>query len=516
MALSRRDWLKLVGAGAAASFLGRPARAASAAKPNLLYILADDLGYGDLACLNPEGKLPTPNYDRAAREGMIFTDAHSGSAVCTPTRYGILTGRYCFRSRLKSGVLMGDSEPLIQPSRMTVASLLREHGYHTACFGKWHLGLGWTKRAPLPDHEGLAWDLDYSRPFTGGPTELGFDEFSGISASLDMPPFAWLEGDHVVGTPSVTKKWLRAGAATPEFEAVDVLPGLTRRTISFLEARAKSDQPWFCYLPLNAPHTPILPTEEFQGKSKTTAYGDFVVQVDHSIGEVLGALEQTGQAENTLVILTSDNGCSPAAGFAALEQFGHDPSAQFRGMKADIFEGGHRVPFIARWPGVIEGGSTCDDVICLTDLLRTCGDVLGIKLPDNAGEDSVSILPNLIGTATAPVREAVVHHSINGSFSIRKGQWKLELCPGSGGWSHPRPGKDEVSGLPPIQLYDLTRDVGERRNEMSAYPGVVGELVALLEQFARDGRSTPGAPQPNEGQVDVWRGVPKEMRAGLR
>ncbi|HXG13199.1 MAG TPA: exo-alpha-sialidase [Gemmataceae bacterium] len=479
-------------------------RAEPVARPNIVYILADDLGYGDVKCFNPEGKIPTPHMDKLAADGMIFTDAHSGSSVCTPTRYGILTGRYSWRSRLQSGVLGGYSPRLIEEGRLTVPALLKQHGYHTACIGKWHLGMDW----PLKDG-GIArdypdgWKVDYTRPIQNGPNAVGFDYYFGISASLDMPPYIFIENDRTQGVPTVEKTWIRKGPAHADFEAINVLPTLTKKAVAYLDERARAGQPFFLYLPLASPHTPIVPTAEWQGKSGLNLYADFVMQTDWSIGQVLQALERNGLAANTLVVLTSDNGCSPQADFKELAARGHHPSYRFRGHKADIYDGGHRIPFIVRWPGKVKPGSVSDQIICLNDLLATCADILGVKLPDDAGEDSVSILPALLGTAKGPLREAVVHHSANGSFAIRQGNWKLALCPGSGGWSFPRPGRDDASKLPPVQLYDLANDIGETNNVQDQHPEVVARLTQLLEKYVADGRSTPGRPQRNAVPVDI-------------
>lgn len=465
--------------------LAVPGTLPAAEKPNIVYILADDLGYGDVQCLNLQrGKIKTPHLDRLAGQGIIFTDSHSDSSVCTPTRYGLLTGRYAWRTRLQSGVLMGDSPPLISADRLTVPALLKEHGYFTAAIGKWHLGL------TLPP----AGHLTAAIP--DGPLARGFDYFYGISASLDMPPFAFIENDRYPEVPSVQKTWLRKGAAAPGFEAVDVLPALTRKALKIIGEQAAARRPFFLYFALTSPHTPILPTPEWQGKSGLGAYGDFVMQTDAVVGEVLAALDQSGLAENTLVVFTSDNGCSPAAGTAALERQGHYPSAQFRGYKADIWDGGHRVPFLVRWPGKVQAGTRSAQLICHTDLMATCAEILGAKLPATAAEDSVSILPALLGTDHMPLRETVVHHSINGKFAIRQGQWKLELCAGSGGWS-------QGGGSESPQLYDLRTDIGETRNVQSANPDVVASLTSLLEACIAHGRSTPGADQPNDVKIHL-------------
>jgi arylsulfatase A-like enzyme len=503
--------------------VGAPLRAAS--KPNIVFILCDDLGYGDVRCLNPEGKIATPNMDRLAAGGMAFIDAHTSSSVCSPTRYGLLTGRYNWRSKLQSGVLGGLSPRLIEPGRMTVASLLKAQGYQTACIGKWHLGMDWVK------HEGKdvselnietpaqVGSVDFSQPIKNGPMSVGFDYYYGISASLDMVPYTFIENDHVVAVPTEEQSFpmmlgrddgknTRKGPGAPGFTAIGVLPALTTKAVGHIGARAadaKAGRPFFLYLPLNSPHTPIAPAPEWQGKSGINPYADFVMQTDATVGAVLDALDQNGLAENTLIIMTSDNGCSPSANFPELAAKGHNPSGQFRGHKADIFDGGHRVPFLARWSGQIKAGTKSDQIICLTDFLATCAEIVGVKLPDNAGEDSVSILPALLGKADKPLREAVVHHSINGSFSIRQGDWKLELCSGSGGWSDPRPNTPAAKALPPVQLYDLSKDVAEAANVQAEHTETVDRLTRLLEKYIADGRSTPGAPQQNAVPIELWK-----------
>jgi len=468
---------------------------------NIVYILADDMGYGDVSCLNPESRIRTTHLDRMAAEGMVFRDAHATSAVCTPSRYGILTGRYNWRSWLKDGVLWGYSNPLIEAGRMTAASLLREHGWRTACIGKWHLGWTWARCG-----EGEA-DVAFSQPIADGPLAHGFDEFFGISASLDMPPYVYIEHDCATAIPDRTvdehdphaKGFWRAGPIAPDFTHAEVLPTLTARAVDFIERQTAEQQPFFLYFPLPAPHTPILPTPEFAGRSGVNAYADFCLQVDDVAGQVMAALERGGVAEDTIVIFTADNGCSPMADLPELAAAGHHPSYVFRGHKADIYEGGHRVPLIVRWPARIAAGRVSDETVCLVDLLATCAELVGVTLPDDAGEDSVSHLPLWEGRSLdRSLREATVHHSVDGSFSIRQGRWKLEMCPGSGGWSPPRPGA-ECEGLPPVQLYDLEADVGERRNVQDAHPEVVARLQELLSRYIAQGRSTPGQPQPNTG-----------------
>ncbi|UQZ82274.1 Arylsulfatase [Paenibacillus konkukensis] len=472
-------------------------RAAGKDKPNIVYILADDMGYGDVSCLNEHSKLHTAHLDGMAAAGMRFTDGHSSSAVCTPSRYSILTGRYNWRSSLKQGVMNGYSKPLIEEGRMTVASLLKEAGYRTACIGKWHLGLDWAPSGGQPS------DVDYEQPVRNGPNAYGFDYYYGISASLDMPPYVYIENDRVTAAPDrITRAvddtaWWREGPTGADFCHEEVLPRCTEKVLETIDRLR--DEPFFIYYPLPAPHTPIMPTKEFLGKSGTNRYGDFVLMCDDVVGKILQKLEACGLTRNTIVLFTSDNGCSPKADYGALAEFGHNPSYIFRGQKADIYEGGHRVPLLVQWPERIAAGSVSQEPVCLTDLMATVAEIVGVRLPEDAAEDSVSNLRVWLGReGDGPLREAIVHHSINGSFSIRKGDWKLELCPGSGGWSDPRPGQ-EPEGSPAVQLYDLSRDIGERVNVQHEYPEIVEELTSLLRAYVQQGRSTPGRVQGNAG-----------------
>lgn len=484
---------------------------AQAAGPNIVIVLADDLGYGDVRCVNPQGRIATPQFDRLAARGMLFTDAHSGSAVCSPSRYGLLTGRYCWRTSLASGVLNGYSPRLIEPGRLTLPRMLKDRGYRTACVGKWHLGVDWPlKNGGIAHDDKDAWRVDYSRPYANGPNTVGFDEFFGISASLDMPPYVFLENDHATAIPTVEKKWIRSGPAAKDFEAVDVLPRLTERAVAFIERhapRARAGTPFFLYLAFSAPHTPIEPAASWRGRSGISPYADFVMQTDDAVGQVMRALERTGVERNTLVFVTSDNGFSPMAGLPALKDHGHDPSAGLRGYKADIYEGGHRVPLLVRWPGHVSPGTTSDQLVGLSDLMATCAEVLGVTLPPDAAEDSVSFLPVLRGGTSNRLRSNLVLHSAYGSFAIRQGRWKLALCPGSGGWSFPRPKADDVSGLPDVQLFDLTADRGEKSNAVADHPEIVARLSATLDSLVANGRSTAGPPQKNAREIDVRQGV---------
>ena len=435
--------------------------------PNIVFILADDMGYGDVQVYNPErGKIPTPRMDKLAKEGMRFTDAHTTSSVCTPTRYGILTGRYNWRTRLQKSVLFGYSPPLISPGRPTVGSFLQKHDYATAMIGKWHLGLGLPTKDGTPMKKGAknAENIDWKGQITDGPFNHGFDYFYGISASLDMPPYIYIHNDRFVGEGTATKAFHRKGAAEPDFEAIDVLPELGKKSVEYI-SKQKADQPFFLYVPLASPHTPILPNKEWQGKSGLGKYGDFQMETDHVVGQIADAIDEYGFTENTLFIVTSDNGCSPRADFKNLESQGHYASAQFRGAKADLWDGGHRVPFIVRWPAQVKADTVSDQLICQSDLMATCADILGATLAPEAGPDSESFLPALKGEAIPTKRNGLIHHSIGGFFSYRHGKWKLLLARGSGGWSQPTEGK-VPKDAPEAQLYDMESDPGEKEEPL--------------------------------------------------
>ncbi|MCF7567039.1 arylsulfatase [Sabulilitoribacter arenilitoris] len=494
-------------------------------KPNIIYILADDMGYGDVGAYNIESKIKTPGLDKLASDGMMFTDAHTSSAVCTPTRYGILTGRYNWRSRLKSSVLGGSSKALIPNSRATVASILKASGYHTAFIGKWHLGWDWalkdeTKEIYKDEEELGDWyvdkkNIDFTRSVTNTPNDLGFEYAYGHCGSLDMDPYVYVENgkptaipDTITGNKEKYTFW-RKGDTAPDFIHEEVTPNFFRRGINYIKEQANNDKPFFLYLPLPSPHTPILPTEEWQGKSDLNPYGDFVMMVDNYINQLQEAVKSAGIEENTLIIFTTDNGCSPAADIDSLILKGHYPNGIYRGHKADIFEGGHRIPFIAKWPAVIQKGTKNDQVICTTDLMATLADIIDYSLQDDEGEDSYSMMPLFKGEKIeGTFREATVHHSIDGEFAIRKGDWKLIMCPSSGGWSFPRPRRDSavIATLPPIQLYNLKNDPSEENNLQAENTEKVQELKTLLAKYILDGRSTPGVPQQNERTED-WKQI---------
>jgi arylsulfatase A-like enzyme len=481
--------------------------------PNIIIVLADDLGYGDIGAFNSEGGIPTPRIDKMTQEGMKFTDAHTSSSVCTPTRYGILTGRYNWRSWLKSGVLGGKSKALIPGSRTTIASLLQEQNYHTAFIGKWHLGWDWAvkdKNDTLSknwNQNDNAIEIDFSKPVENGPNTLGFDYAYGHCGSLDMAPYVYVENGMPTAIPTVTtvnkgkQSWWREGLTAPDFIHEDVTPNFFRRAISYVKEQSETEKPFFLYLPLPSPHTPVLPTKEYQGKSGLeNDYGDFVLMVDDYMGKLLDQVKNSGIEDNTLIIFTSDNGCSPQADFTDLIGKGHNPSGIYRGHKADIFEAGHRVPFVAKWPKIIEAGSVNDQTICTTDFAATVAAISGYALSDNEAEDSFDMTPLFTQEFKGEsFREGTIHHSINGSFAIRKGDFKLIMCGGSGGWSFPRPNSKEVTdSLPRIQLYDLSTDPGEKNNLQAELPEKVEELKALLTQTIKAGRSNDGPPQQND------------------
>jgi arylsulfatase A len=497
-----------------------------ARQPNILMFLCDDMGYGDPQCLNPKSKIPTPNIDRLAKQGMTFTDAHVAASICTPSRYSLLTGRYCWRSRLPSGITWYWDPPLLEKGRMTMASMLRQYGYATACVGKWHLGWDWplTDGTYISDHvkgpslpykqrEEYGKKIDYTRPIKEGPTTRGFDYYFGTTVP-NFPPYCFIENDRTVGTPTLPKpkdmfgrSW---GPMVEGWKLEKILPTLTDKAVACIDnhARHSKDKPLFLYFASTAPHTPIRPDKPFQGKSQAGPYGDLVHQVDWTLGQLLAALERNGMAENTIVVFTSDNGSPQRAGDphlhgkesfkpgAVVEMYGHNPSYIYRGMKWHIWDGGHRVPFIVCWPGKVRAGSICGQTVCLTDWMRTFATMLGDKLPADAGEDSYDIMPLLADKTDKPIREATVHHSsmagpkmdIGNGFAVRQGKWKMIYGVGPHGRV-----KSRVKGLPadapPGELYDMQIDPQEKNNLWNERQDVVKRLVNLLEKYQKEGRS---------------------------
>jgi len=512
-------------------------------KPNVVIIYADDLGYGDVQSYNPEkGKIPTPNIDRLAKEGMCFTDAHSSSAVCSPSRYTIITGRYHWRSRLQKGIVGLWGPPLITPDRLTIGGLAKQHGYHTACIGKWHLGWDW----PIPEGKGdlflskqknviatdehrEIWQEVFSQKIPGGPTAVGFDEYFGTDVP-NWPPYCFIENNKTIGIPTEfgsgslfgRNQASNQGPSLKNWKLEDVLPALRDRSVEFIECMADSPEPFLLYMPLTSPHTPLSVNSEWLEKSGISLYADLVMETDAAIGRVMDALEKSGEADNTLVIFTSDNGCAPYVGnttleeamdttfigwpwkreqhddmpVAAMEERGHYPSGPLRGYKSDVWEGGHRIPFIVKWPGTIKPGSTSSQLIHQADIMATIAEIMGATLPVDAGEDSFSLL-SLIKGDDKPVRTNAVSASISGVPSLRSGSWKLILGAGSCGWS---PGGDGES----VQLYNLGNDLGETKNLAGEMPERVEEMRSLMEKLITDGRSTPGPKQENDVEVNRY------------
>ena len=452
-----------------------------AAHPNIVFILVDDMGYGDPGCYNPDSKIPTPHIDSLARDGMRFTDAHAPGPLCHMSRYGLLTGRYPFRAQ----VSLWRKQPVIEERRVTIASLLKSQGYRTAMVGKWHLGF---------KEEG------YDKPLPGGPVDRGFDSYFGIRASTDIPPYFYIRGNRAVTPPTgrikannsdgwspIQGAFWRAGGIAPNLKLNDVLPQFTDEAVKVIKdhAAGKHDKPLMLYLAYPAPHTPWLPSKEFLGRSRASMYGDFTVMVDAMIGRVLKALDQAGMTKETLIVFSSDNG--PVWYEADVKRFGHDASGGLRGMKADAWECGHRMPFIVRWPGKVKSGSLSRQTICFTDMLATFAGVIGAKLPAGAGPDSLDFSPVLLGRHPQgkPIRDALVIRSGGGLMTIRMGDWKLIDGLGSGGFSRPQRVKPR-QGDPPGQLYNLADDIGETKNRYAQEPAIVQRLLKKLANIREE------------------------------
>ena len=461
----------------------------TAEQPNIVLMLADDMGFGEVQALNPKfGKIKTPHLDKVAKEGMTFLDAHSGSSVCTPTRYGLLTGRYAWRTRLQFGVVSG-GESIIKKNDLTLAKMLKSKGYHTAMFGKWHLGMLFNG-----EHKGKKNMVEVGEIVTEGPLDTGgFDTFKGFhhAAQMDL----WIEDD------TVKRK----------IEAVDMLPDLTKAAVDYIASRKSNDQPFFLYVPWNSPHKPVAPSQEWEGKSGINKHADFVMQTDDSYGQVIQALKDTGKWKNTIVICTADNGTSYfASNQEPLQKAGHKSSAQYRGWKSDLYEGGHRVPFLLTWPNKVKPNSKTTDLICLTDLMSTIADIVNYSLKDKDAVDSLSFLKTLEGKNNN--RTDIVHHSFYGFFAIRKGQWKLLFSNGSAGWSGPhhngKKAKNAKKNSDRYQLFDMSKDEVEKHNLADKHPEIVEELSKLMFNQIKAGRSTKGETQQNDIDdiiVEKWK-----------
>ncbi|MCH2135504.1 MAG: arylsulfatase [Phycisphaerales bacterium] len=450
---------------------------------NIVVILADDMGLASLHAAHPDSGLPTPHLDALRSQGMSFTDAHSPSAVCSPTRYGLLTGRYAWRTHMKHGIVPKWGPPLIDRDRKTLADIASEAGLHTACIGKWHLGWRWPATGGGTTRVGA--DVDWQATIGGGPLEAGFDYYFGDDVP-NWPPYVWIENDRALGIPSVIMEeddanGVRRGLAMEDWSLEAVLPELTRRCVHYIRDRAAADEPFLLFYAMTSPHTPINPSQTWIGQSGVSPYADFLLETDWSVGQVLRALDQYGLSDDTLVIFTADNGTSPKCNFKTLKDGGVDLRGQWRGMKADIFEGGHRVPFLVRWPGVVPAGATCDECVCLSDIMATVAAALRVPVPADAAEDSESLLGQLRGECDQRDR-AIVHHSSRGRFAIRSGCWKLICCAGSGGWTPPA-GDDQAraQGLPSLQLYDLDADPSEQVNLVDVHGDRVALMLSLLK-----------------------------------
>lgn len=503
-------------------------------KPNIVLMFADDLGYGDVSSFNPNSKIQTQNIDALAADGMRFKDSHATSALCTPSRYGLLTGRYNWRSRLKSFVIRGDSETLIEKNRKTLAHLLKDNGYRTAAVGKWHLGMDWELKKEndldrfsldpeefqkLDDQfgrngnfdqslqtakiEGL--DIDYTKPIKYGPNDFGFDYFFGTSASLDQPPYVYIENNRFMAQPTILyglpnvarhndsqqEAW-QMGPADPKFNVEQVPVDMQNKVLGLLDDMGDREQPFFLYYPTHLVHGPLIPTEEFRGKSGLGLYGDFVLQLDAYVGQITAKLKEKGIFEDTIFIFTSDNGASAVAGFEDLLEQGHNPSHIFRGKKADVWEGGHREPTIISYPRIIAPGTSTSQMVSHSDWYRTIADILDVTVPDDAAEDSVSAI-RLWQGFDKPLREDIVHSTGNGGFSIRRGFWKLNLVSNGGGFA-----ALNEKNFQPQELFDLRDDISETTNVIDKHPDIVKELTEILAEQVKNGRSTEGKTQKNE------------------
>lgn len=508
------DSCKLRAALICVLWIGRWCPAAD--RPNIVILYADDLGYGDVQSYNPErGLIPTPAIDRLAAEGMSFTDAHSSSGVCSPSRYTLLTGRYHWRTRLQSGIVGLWGPPLIAADRLTIGGLAQNAGYRTACVGKWHLGWDWpvaeadramfTRAIPKGGDASAElqqiWSRVFSQQIDGGPITRGFDEYFGTDVP-NWPPYCFIEGDRTVGVPSTVldsgllgnNQASQQGPALPDWNLEQILPALTDRACRFLSESAEQRQPFLLYVPFTSPHTPLAVNSEWRGRSGLNAYADLVMETDAAVGTILETLQRLELAQSTLVIFTSDNGCAHYIDTAGLERQGHFPSGDFRGYKSDAWEGGHRVPFIVRWPGVVQAGSTSARLIHQADVMVTIAEVLQQTLAADCAEDSFSMVPLLHGKDVA-IREHAVSCSIQGVPALRSGNWKYLPVSGSGGWTA---GGDASE---PVQLYDLDQDPGERNNLAKQLPEKVHEMQQLLEHLITRGRSNEGARRQNDVRV---------------
>ncbi len=487
--------------------------AAADRPPNIVIILADDFGVGDIQAHYPDNRIPTPHLDRLVRQGTSFTDAHSPSAVCSPTRYGLLTGRYAWRTRLQEWVIAAYEPPLISRDRPTIASFLRQHGYHTACIGKWHLGWEWPgpQQGKMTEvrngQKSLEWD--FTRPIPGGPTDRGFDFYFGVDLP-NLPPFTWISGDRIVDQP--TEKYrhdpgegfymprsFEGAPIAPGWKFDQILPTITHRAAEHVTERAGKNKPFLLYFSLTSPHEPIVPSRAFRGRSGIAPIADFVMETDWAAGQVIEAIDRAGIGEETLVIFTADNGHSHYTGWEPLVAAGHQPSGPYRGHKGDIWEGGHRVPLILRWPGRIAAGAKNDQLVSLTDLFATCAELVGADLPQKGAEDSISFLASALGKDPKKKRTSLISHSNHGEFAFRRGDWKIV---------YRMPGRNlrESRGRPAeVELYNLREDVAEQNDLAEQKPQLVRSLTEELRATIDRGatRELPNAANDTEVRFET-------------
>jgi arylsulfatase A-like enzyme len=496
---------------ALASFIVGCGNENAAKFPNIVIILADDFGVGDIQAHYPDNKIATPHLDRFSTQSMRFTNAHSGSAVCTPTRYGLLTGRYAWRTALQEWVLACYEPPLIDAKRLTLPEFLRDNGYKTACIGKWHLGMNWPGPQPSTreqvSHALKDKEWDYAQPIQDGPIARGFDYYFGVDLP-NYPPFTFVENDRVVEQPTARYQYdADEGVVMPRtFDGSPMAPGwqfdrilseLTSRAVQYIHEQAENEEPFFLYFSQTSPHEPVVPSENFKDKSGIAPIADFVMETDWSAGQVIQALEAAGIADNTLVIFTADNGHSHYTGWDELVNAGHLPSGEFRGHKSNIWEGGHRVPFLVRWPGQVDPGKTSDQILSLNDVFATCAEIVGKELPPNAAEDSFSFLSSILGKSDEPHRDHVVSHSVGGEFAYMEGSWKIVF-------KNELENRNQCRGKARIvELYNLDDDIAECKNLAEEEPEKLTYLAQKLRDVIARGTSRPGPNQSNDTEVVI-------------
>ena len=472
--------------------------------PNIVILYADDMGYGDLGANNPASKIPTPHLDRLAATGLRFTDGHSSSGICTPSRYAMLTGRHHWRDF--HGITNSFGPSVFKPGQLTLPQMLREKGYTTAVIGKWHLGWDWDaiRKPGTPKDSIKAQDFDWTKPVNGGPLDHGFDHYFGDDV-INFPPYAWIEDRTLVRAPDTDfvkfpqppkeGNWeCRPGPAVADWDPYAVLPTLTQRSVDYVLSRRGKAEPFFLFVPFPSPHAPIIPNDAFDGTSQAGPYGDFVVQTDDACGRILAALDQIGATENTIVIFTADNGAENYA-YARDATYDHWSSAPFRGVKRDLYEGGHHVPFLVRWPGVTQPGRVSPALISQVDFMATLASVVGYGLPRDAAEDSHDFLAYLRGEAEAGPRRSMVHNTYANRYAVRDGDWVLVATktgderPVPAAWNakHRQPADDDQ----PFELYHLEQDPQQRHNLATQHPERVAALQTLLQTLRDRGHSAP-------------------------